>query len=176
MPDTTDHAAPSSSTPKPYRPEIRFVDIDAYGIVHNATYLVYLEQARIHWWRQVVREAWDWTQIGVLVAHHDIDYVAPVRLGDALEIACSVGEVGDKSIEVKYALTCKASLLPGRRRCSSASTTPRRSPLRYLVRGATPSRPSFLNDPNAVFPRRQLRTGLNVDRCQGAVLLQFLHA
>ena len=91
----------------PYRPEIRFSDVDAYGIVHNATYIVYLEQARIHWWRQVVREAWDWTQIGVLVAHHDIDYVAPVRLGDALEIACSVGEVGDKSIEVKYALTCE---------------------------------------------------------------------
>ena len=88
-----------SALTKSYRPEIRFVDIDAYGIVHNATYLVYLEQARIHWWRQVVREAWDWTQIGVLVAHHDIDYVAPVRLGDALEIACSVGEIGDKSIE-----------------------------------------------------------------------------
>ena len=83
MPDTNDHPAAStaSTVPRPYRPEIRFVDIDAYGIVHNATYLVYLEQARIHWWRQVVREAWDWTQIGVLVAHHDIDYVAPVRLG-----------------------------------------------------------------------------------------------
>lgn len=109
MPDTNDHPAASSAStvPRPYRPEIRFVDIDAYGIVHNATYLVYLEQARIHWWRQVVREAWDWTQIGVLVAHHDIDYVAPVRLGDALEVACSVGEVGDKSIEVKYALSCE---------------------------------------------------------------------
>lgn len=103
----TDMNAPHSvSKPDPYRPEIRFVDIDAYGIVHNATYLVYLEQARIHWWRQVVGGAWNWNEIGVLVAHHDIDYLAPVRLGDALDIACSVGEVGDKSIEVKYALSC----------------------------------------------------------------------
>lgn len=97
----------SKTAPSPYCPEIRFSDIDAYGIVHNATYIVYLEQARIHWWRQVVREAWDWTEIGVLVAHHDIDYMHPARLGDSLEIFCQVGEVGDKSIEVRYKLQCE---------------------------------------------------------------------
>ena len=31
-----------SALTKSYRPEIRFVDIDAYGIVHNATYLANL--------------------------------------------------------------------------------------------------------------------------------------
>ncbi|MDA0946723.1 MAG: hypothetical protein RLZZ314_1423 [Bacteroidota bacterium] len=98
-------------TIQPYRPEIRFADVDAYGIVHNAMYIVYLEQARIHWWRQVVQDAWDWTEIGVLVAHHDIDYMAPVRLGDPLDIACSVGAVGDKSIEVKYALRCEGATI-----------------------------------------------------------------
>ena len=30
-----------------YSPEIRFVDIDAAGIVNNATYLNYFEQSRI---------------------------------------------------------------------------------------------------------------------------------
>ena len=93
---------------QPYQPEIRFSDVDAYGIVHNATYIVYMEQARIHWWRQVVRqERWDWSQIGVLVAHHTIDYVQPVKLGDPLEIACQIAEVGDKSMDVHYKMTCE---------------------------------------------------------------------
>ena len=96
----------SSPQIHPYRPEIRFADVDAYGIVHNAVYLVYLEQARMHWWRQVVKEAWDWSKVGVLVAHHDIDYVRPVRLNDPLEIACTVGDVGGKSISVHYRVHC----------------------------------------------------------------------
>ena len=43
----------------PYCPEIRFSDVDAYGIVHNAKYIVYMEQARIHWWRQAMGDAPD---------------------------------------------------------------------------------------------------------------------
>ena len=67
---------------QPYCPEIRFSDVDAYGIVHNAKYLVYMEQARIHWWRQAVGgSAWDWTKVGVLVAHHTIDYLSLFDLG-----------------------------------------------------------------------------------------------
>ena len=38
----------------PYRPELRFSDVDAYGIVHNAKYIVYLEQALILWRRQAM--------------------------------------------------------------------------------------------------------------------------
>ena len=99
-----------TQTPQPYTPEVRFSDVDAYGIVHNAVYLVYLEEARIHWWRQVVGQAWNWHEVGVLVAHHDIDYLRPLKFGDAPSILCEVGKVGDKSIEVKYrvlTLGCK---------------------------------------------------------------------
>jgi YbgC/YbaW family acyl-CoA thioester hydrolase len=93
---------------QPYCPEIRFSDVDAYGIVHNAKYLVYMEQARIHWWRQAVGgSAWDWTKIGVLVAHHTIDYLSPVQLGDTLEVSCVAGEVGTKSMDVHYSMSCK---------------------------------------------------------------------
>ena len=92
---------------QPYCPEIRFADVDAYGIVHNAKYLVYMEQARIHWWRQAVGgSAWDWTKVGVLVAHHTIDYLSPVQLGDTLEVSCVAGDVGTKSLDVHYAMSC----------------------------------------------------------------------
>jgi acyl-CoA thioester hydrolase len=91
----------------PYRPEIRFSDVDAYGVVHNAKYIVYMEQARIHWWRQAMGEGtWDWSKVGVLVAHHNIDYVRPVRLGDVLEVSSHIGALGNKSMDVHYEMTC----------------------------------------------------------------------
>ena len=91
----------------PYRPEIRFSDVDAYGVVHNAKYIVYMEQARIHWWRQAMGEGtWDWSKVGVLVAHHTIDYVRPVRLGDVLEVSSHIGALGNKSMDVHYEMTC----------------------------------------------------------------------
>jgi acyl-CoA thioester hydrolase len=67
-----------------------------------------MEQARIHWWRQAVGgSAWDWTKVGVLVAHHTIDYLSPVRLGDTLEVSCIAGDVGTKSMDVQYTMSCE---------------------------------------------------------------------
>ncbi len=100
-----------TQTPQPYTPEVRFSDVDAYGIVHNAVYLVYLEEARIHWWRQVVGQEWNWHEVGVLVVHHDIDYLRPLKFGDSPVIICKVGEVGHKSIEVKYRLEAAGELV-----------------------------------------------------------------
>ena len=122
---------------QPYCPEIRFSDVDAYGIVHNAKYLVYMEQARIHWWRQAVGgSAWDWTKVGVLVAHHTIDYLSPVQLGDTLEVSCVAGDVGTKSMDVHYTMSCKGVLWPRPKRCSCASTTAKRGPLPCPKHGA----------------------------------------
>jgi acyl-CoA thioester hydrolase len=70
----------------PYCPEVRFVDLDAMGIVNNATYLTYLEQARIHFFSELVGAEWDWHAGGVVVARHAIDYRLPLRLNDVPEI------------------------------------------------------------------------------------------
>ena len=124
---------------QPYQPEIRFSDVDAYGIVHNATYIVYMEQARIHWWRQAVRqERWDWTQIGVLVAHHTIDYVHPVKLGDPLEISCQIGEVGDKSMDVHYKMTCEGRSIATAKTVLVCFDTPKSAQSPFLRLGARP--------------------------------------
>lgn len=103
--------SPPDMTITPYQPVVRFADVDAYGIVHNAVYLVYMEEARIHWWRQVVQEAWNWHKVGVLVAHHDIDYKRPLKFQDQPSIACHVAGVGDKSIEVGYRIECDGDLV-----------------------------------------------------------------
>ena len=49
-----------------YKPEIRFADIDSYGIVHNAIFLLFFEESRINLFKKIVG-VWDWKK-GVLVA------------------------------------------------------------------------------------------------------------
>ena len=84
-----------------YRPEIRFADIDSYGIVHNANFLIYFEQSRIALFKKV-SEGWDWSEHGVLVARQEIDYKHPIKLGDDLEILIWIEKLGEKSITCAY--------------------------------------------------------------------------
>ena len=84
-----------------YKPEIRFADIDSYGIVHNAKYLIYFEQSRIHLFQKIAGD-WDWQKIGVLVASQKVEYRHPVKLSDKLEVEVWVKSVGKKSITISY--------------------------------------------------------------------------
>ena len=86
----------------PYTPEIRFADIDAMGHVNNAVYFTYFEQARIHFFKQMIGGKWDWTKDGILVAHSEIDYKMPILLNDKVEISTWCSEIGQKSFSVHY--------------------------------------------------------------------------
>lgn len=87
---------------QPYIPEIRFADIDALGHVNNATYLSYFEQARIHFFGQMLDEPWDWNSRGLLVARNEINYKLPLFLQDQLEIFVKCSAVGGKSFTLSY--------------------------------------------------------------------------
>ena len=84
-----------------YKPEIRFADIDSYGIIHNAKYLIYFEQSRIHLFHKIAGD-WDWQKSGVLVASQKVEYRHPVKLSDKLEIEVWVKSVGKKSLTIAY--------------------------------------------------------------------------
>ena len=84
-----------------YRPEIRFADIDSYGIVHNANYLIYFEQSRIELFNKI-SEGWDRKKHGVLVVRQEVDYKHPVKLKDVLEIEIWIEKLGEKSLTVAY--------------------------------------------------------------------------
>ena len=160
----------------PYRPEIRFSDVDAYGVVHNAKYIVYMEQARIHWWRQAMGEGtWDWSKVGVLVAHHTIDYVRPVRLGDVLEVSSHIGALGNKSMDVHYEMTCNGHPVARRPKpCLCASITKTQATIPVPERLApSPRRVHRLNDPHGVRPRLQGVEGRHIGCLKRAVWLKF---
>ena len=84
-----------------YKPEIRFDDIDSYGIVHNAIFLLFFEESRINLFKKIVG-VWDWKKSGVLVASQKVDYRHPVTLNDELEIIVWVKSVGKKSLTLAY--------------------------------------------------------------------------
>ena len=84
-----------------YIPEIRFADIDSYGIIHNAKYIIFFEQSRINLFHKIYGD-WDWEKRGVLVASQKVDYRHPVKLSDKLEIEVWVKSIGEKSLTIAY--------------------------------------------------------------------------
>jgi acyl-CoA thioester hydrolase len=91
---------------KPYTPEIRFSDIDTMGHVNNAVYFTYFEQARMHYFSELVGR-WDWRKHGVIVAHHEIDYKRPIFLLDRVEIWVYCQAMGTKSLTMSYKVNVK---------------------------------------------------------------------
>lgn len=85
-----------------YSPEIRFVDIDAAGIVNNATYLNYFEQSRIQFFEGIVGKKWDWNSAGMVIARHEVNYLLPIFLQDEVTIITWIEKVGNKSMEAAY--------------------------------------------------------------------------
>ena len=100
-----------------YKPEIRFADIDSYGIVHNAIFLLFFEESRINLFKKIVG-VWDWKKSGVLVASQKVDYRHPVTLNDELEIIVWVKSVGKKSLTLAY----EAYLLKDEKKVISAES------------------------------------------------------
>jgi acyl-CoA thioester hydrolase len=98
-------------TPEGYRYSIpitvRFADLDALGHLNHATYLTYMEQARICYVRDVC--GWrgfenDWDSLGMILARAEVDYKRPVAFGEAVTVYTRAIRLGGKSFDLQYAL------------------------------------------------------------------------
>jgi acyl-CoA thioester hydrolase len=76
---------------------VRFRDVDALGHVNNAVFLTYLEEARIGFLHPIGAEA-----SGMILARVEIDFRAPLRMGDEIEVGVRPRKVGTKSFELEY--------------------------------------------------------------------------
>jgi acyl-CoA thioester hydrolase len=90
--------------------QVRFRDVDAMGHVNNAVFLTYLEQARITF-LQELGVAIGLNQMNMILARAEIDFRAPVRLGQEVEIAVRAGRCGTKSFELEYELTVDGTIV-----------------------------------------------------------------
>jgi acyl-CoA thioester hydrolase len=83
--------------------QVRFRDLDPMGHVNNAVFLTYIEQARVTYLAQV-GAASGLEEMNMVVARVEIDFKAPVRLGEKVEIAVRASRFGTKSFDLDYEL------------------------------------------------------------------------
>lgn len=86
-----------------YKIDVRFRDCDPLGHTNNAVYLTYLEQTRLHYWR----ELWGFGAArsnapGVIMARAEIDYKRPSFYGQTLEVRMSLASIGNSSFTYNY--------------------------------------------------------------------------
>ena len=72
---------------------VRWGDLDAFGHVNNATYLVYAQEARYAWSKM----------LEMVVARAEVDFIAPIYSGDIyLDIEIWVNKIGNSSFGLTY--------------------------------------------------------------------------
>jgi acyl-CoA thioester hydrolase len=86
-----------------HREQVRFRDLDAMGHVNNAVFLTYIESARFAFLDHL-GAASGVDNMPIIVARIEIDFRAPVSLGDEVEIAVRATRFGDKSFDLDYVL------------------------------------------------------------------------
>lgn len=94
----------------PAKIQVRFSDLDVLGHVNNNIYLSYFEMTRVHYFRELLGEHWDWKKFGVVLARNEVEYVRSVHLNDQPEVFMFTEHVGNKSFTLDYELMVKGQL------------------------------------------------------------------
>jgi acyl-CoA thioester hydrolase len=83
---------------------VRFAETDLMGIVHHASYLAYMEVARIEWLRRrgVTYAAWAEQGIHLPVVDLAIKYRAPARFDDEIDVETTLSEVRAATLRFDY--------------------------------------------------------------------------
>lgn len=83
--------------------QVRFRDIDTLNHVSHTVYVVYMQQARLDFSRDVLGLAE--SEYDTVVAHLEVDYEEEVTVDDEVTIDTWIAEIGSSSFTAAYALT-----------------------------------------------------------------------
>lgn len=97
---------PPPEPPKPHSLKVRvyYEDTDAHGIVYHANYVKFSERGRTEYLRALgydhneIKKDYD---LMLVIRHMEIDYHAPAKLDDLIEIRTAVMSCGRTSINMK---------------------------------------------------------------------------
>ncbi len=89
------------------------------GIVHHASYVTYMEVARVEWLRRrgVTYALWAKKGVHLAVVELWVKYLAPARFDDELDVATTLAEMRVASARFEYRLVRSDGTL-----CASGST------------------------------------------------------
>ncbi len=103
------------------RLEVRFRDIDAFGHVNNASFVTYLEQARVRFLIDVLHV--DVVQsLPVILAALQVDFRSPILFGDVVGIGTQVDWIGNSSLSMSHQMTARPEGADAERVVAEAGT------------------------------------------------------
>ena len=111
-----------------YGERVRFRDLDPMGHVNNAVFLTYLEQARVAFFSEM-GAATGLEDMNMIVARVEIDFKAPVRLGQVVEVSVRASRFGTKSFDLDYELRVEGELVAVAKSVQVAYDYNRREPV-----------------------------------------------
>ncbi len=92
---------------------VRYGDLDPQGHVNNAVYLTYLESARLGYYEKTgIWQRDSGMTTGMVVAKIEINYLAPIYLGQALRVGLRLGSMGTKSLTFDFQFEAMPSARP----------------------------------------------------------------
>lgn len=89
------------------RIKVRFSDLDAMQHVNNATYLTYLEEARIDYFNNLFNRRKESLDFEAVVGRIEINYIYPIVLGNEIEVFTRVSKFGNKSVDVEHIIAIR---------------------------------------------------------------------
>jgi len=81
--------------------DVRFRDLDAMSHVHHSLALIYFEEARAVFWRQVTGRS-DLAAIEYVIGEMHVRYQARIEYPTRLRVGVSVTRVGNASFDLSY--------------------------------------------------------------------------
>ncbi len=87
--------------------EVWFGDLDSFGHVNNAKLFTYLEAGRFKYFKARLGSL---KGVEFVLARIEVDFLAPINLGDVVLIRMWVGRVGNSSWEFLYSVVNKETL------------------------------------------------------------------
>ena len=91
----------------------RYVETDAMGIVHHASFVAWLELGRTEWLRALGQSYREWEKAGVhlTVSEVHVKYRAPAYFDDVIDIHCEVVEAARRRVTFAYHILREGKLL-----------------------------------------------------------------
>lgn len=77
--------------------QLRFNDADTLGHINNAVYLNFYDLGKTSYFQTICGETVQPSDIDVVVAHLDVDFLSPIFLTDTVEVQTMVEKIGTKS-------------------------------------------------------------------------------
>ena len=90
------------------RLQIKFDEVDSFGVVHNIQYFRYLEWARIKYLAAIgmpINKDTFSKENLLMVVHQEIDYLSPAKFFDYINIYSRTEKIGDSSMTVANIIT-----------------------------------------------------------------------